>query len=268
MAAVSTVTAVDLGDKLFRTYTRYVDLPMDSADIAKGGWGQINGSTCDPDYGIAYGNMTEDRHSPFVVYFTPAGKVAGVSVDVYGAAPPSKMIDAGYFTQVANEHYRIHVSFRVDPCTSAGGSTLGDMLVVNRRGANVSLPLTRPAAEQQGWFGGSCFYGMGQHYFYDVATHPEMSWQAENLLPVITMYNNKDEIQAFFFASWTIQNEVFDTNDWEPIPLPNYLMCKNTCSKDCTFHGTSAWSTLHVYLKDLDQATCHNGTCTTACCPA
>ena len=46
------------------------------------------------------------------------------------------VLEAGYFMQVAKEH------------CSAGGSTLGDMLV-NRRGANVLLSLTCPAAEQQ-----------------------------------------------------------------------------------------------------------------------
>ena len=70
------------------------------------------------------------------------------------------LLEAGYFMQVAKEHCRIHVSFRVDTCSSAGGSTLGDMLA-NRRGANVLLSLTCPAAEQQGWFLGSCFCGMG-----------------------------------------------------------------------------------------------------------
>ena len=33
------------------------------------------------------------------------------------------LLEAGYFMQVAKEHCRMHVSFRVDTCSSAGGST-------------------------------------------------------------------------------------------------------------------------------------------------
>ena len=72
-----------------------------------------------------------------------------------GDSAGGRLLHAG-----GEEHCRIHVSFRVDTCSSAGGSTLGDILV-NRRGENVLLSLTCPAAEQQGWFVGSCFYGMG-----------------------------------------------------------------------------------------------------------
>ena len=34
------------------------------------------------------------------------------------------LLEAGYFMQVAKEHCRMHVSFGVDTCSSAGGSTL------------------------------------------------------------------------------------------------------------------------------------------------
>ena len=52
---------------------------------------------------------------------------------------------------------RSHVAVGVCVREGEGVATL----LVNRRGANVLLSLTCPAAEQQGWFVGSCFCGMG-----------------------------------------------------------------------------------------------------------
>ena len=79
----------------------------------------------------------------------PQPRSAAGGVCVREGEGVATLLEAGYFMQVAKEHCRIHVTFRVDTCSSAGGSTLGDMLM-NRRGANVflSLPCTA-AAERQ-----------------------------------------------------------------------------------------------------------------------
>ena len=55
----------------------------------------------------------------------------------------------------------------------------------------------------------------------------------------------------------TVQQTLFppNANDWEPIPLPNALMCGNFCDKSsCTFNGTSVWSTMHFYFQDHSDA--------------
>lgn len=76
---------------------------------------------------------------------------------------------------------------------------LGDQLVVNARGIAQSLPLTEADAQKQSWTGylfvivlltflmivfpsGACFYSMGYHYFYDLASHPNMSWEVRDIL--------------------------------------------------------------------------------------
>jgi hypothetical protein len=92
--------------------------------------------------------------------------------------------------------------------------------------------------------------------FLDIETAPEMSWKSNNLSPVIPMYNKDGEVNAIFFASSTNQNGWFGANEWEPVPLPTVAMCANTCDADCTFEGTSLWSTMHWYLKDHDEVAC------------
>eukprot|EP00494_Astrolonche_serrata_P020860 UN21091 len=108
---------------------------------------------------------------------------------------------------------------------------------------------------------------MGFHYFNDLATKDtSMSWVAENMMPIVPMYAN-GVIQEFFFASTDLQQTVFPpgANEWEPVGLPNILMCKNWCDDNCGWKDTSWWSTMHIYLKDRGLAKCAGG-CTTSCC--
>jgi len=201
------------------------------------------------------------------VFFTEAGQVAGVGVNVYGDVK-QKLVDQRYFEQVGDGVFFVSVSFRNSSMMCSGRQSpdvLGDTLIINAGNLSQPLPLTESAAVAQQWTKGSCFYSMGYHYFYDLATAPEMSWQAENLLPIVMMYS-QGKLNAFFFASSVVQQGLFSANWWEPIPLINVLMCKNWCDSSCTFHGTLAWSTLHIYLTDYTQATCSGG-CKIGCCP-
>ena len=77
-----------------------------------------------------------------------------------------------------------------------------------------------------------------------------------------------DTINAFFFASSDRQQTVFppNANQWEPIWLPNAAMCQNFCNATCTFHDTTLFSTLHLFLHDHTKVTC-NGGCVIGCCP-
>eukprot|EP01059_Diplonema_ambulator_P008382 TRINITY_DN17_c0_g1_i1.p1 TRINITY_DN17_c0_g1~~TRINITY_DN17_c0_g1_i1.p1 ORF type:complete len:294 (+),score=78.89 TRINITY_DN17_c0_g1_i1:48-884(+) len=268
LLCATAVSGTDLGDRMMRTYTKYVDFPTTALAAKNAGWVVMNGGSCDPRYGVGFSNGTVvDHHHPTILYFTLAGQVSGITVNVYGAPPPEKLVNMKYFEKISDKVYRLGVVFRENPCmTSNSTDPIGDRLVLSPGGAAKSLPLTRQDAVNGNWTAGSCFYGMGTHHFYDVSTiGPAMSWQAENLLPVVTMFNNNGDIQAFFFASWTVEEQIFNGDNWEPIPLDNPLFCKNMCDPACTFAGTNWWSTYHVYFRDLDLATCPNN-CKIGCC--
>jgi len=262
-------SSVSIGDRLFRTYTVYVPLPTTSAEAAATGWNTTG--TCDPNLGIAYTyhGFGPTVDSPMTLYFTRAGQAAGVGVDAYGELP-ANLIDLGFWVLVddADDQYHLTVSFR-DPSEMCSGTpspnTLGDRLIINSDYLGFQIPTTESGALTGNWHKGSCFSGMGHHWFYDLSTAPDMSWMADNLLPVVAMYNN-GSINAIFFASTSVQQGVFDAHWWEPVPLINLLMCKNTCDSDCTFSGTTFWSTLHVYFHDYTKVTCDGG-CTIGCCP-
>lgn len=212
------------------------------------------------------------------MYFTAAGEVAGVGVDVFASHldddPPEKLRVAGYWKPSVSfetgkpfaHQYHLSVSFR-EPSIMCNptptGVPLGDRLVINQDTIAKEVPATEAQAVADGFVRGSCFKTMGVHYFKDLSS-ANMSWYAENLMPITPMYF-QGKINAFLFASWYPQ-EGISTNWWEPMALPDFAMCKNFCDSRCTFHYTHRWSTMHIYLQDHHAATCDNG-CELACCP-
>ena len=136
-------------------------------------------------------------------------------------------------------------------------------LIVNPKSASkkMILPLTDTDAKNGGWKRGSCFDSMGTHWFLDTSLGGgKLSWKAENLFPVVTMFHN-GEINAIFFASTVSQVSIpfLKSNEWEPKALSDSEMCKNTCDKDCTFSGMpngGPWSTAHIYFRDHSEVIC------------
>jgi len=258
-----------IGDRIQRDYGIYANVPTTVADASAQGWSALG--PCEPNLGIPYAQSASgpERHKPIVMYFTPAGQAAGAGVVIFAGTPETSLINQGWFQQLSNGNYYISVTFRnaSSVCSNSPSEyPLGDRLIVNADTIAHYLPTTEKEAVQGQWTKGSCFDGMGTHYFYDLATAPRQSWVAGNLLPIVPMYYN-GVINAFFFASTVVQQTLFppETNDWEPVYLPNSAMCKNWCSSSCTFSGTKSWSTLHMYLRDRTNVKCGGG-CTIACC--
>ena len=61
--------------------------------------------------------------------------------------------------------------------------------------------------------------------------------------------------QRGFFVSSDNQNAVFSTNEWEPVPLNNDMMCANFCSEECGWasHAREMWSTQHWYFGNHEE---------------
>ena len=221
-----------------------------------------------------------DQSQPLWLYFTPRGQVSGVATLFYShiVMQPQNLINLGYIVPYPNGGdgvYYVSVGFRsaTDACSNyTFAQPLGDRLVIHPTGVAMSLPLTASDASSQGWVVGSCFGGMGRHWFLDLSSPGSMTWRSDWMLPVVTMYDEDSpsptgNINAIFFASRVVQQSLVPpaTNQWEPVPLPNLLMCKNFCNSSCTFYDTSFYSTLHIYMNNRSRITCHNG-CTIGCC--
>jgi len=279
-AAQASLSEASIGDQLARVYTSYIQQPLTASQASDAGFKRIPGSSCDPTLGYAYskefddsslrgsgsGNVGASSSSPTQLYYSAAGQLTGLSTDVYGDVEqtPFKM---GYFDQIGDDHYRISVGFRsdtsgvCDPDAAPYSDPVGDVVIVQPNGIAVPIPLTEAEAiATNQYHKGSCFDGMGYHYFLDLKTDDNsMSWTSDGLSPVVVMYNIEGDINAIFFASSDVQQGMFSTNEWEPVPLPEFAMCGNFCDRDtCTFKGNTngMWSTMHFYFKDYKQVTC------------
>ncbi len=272
---------VSIGTLMERDYTVYTPLPTTAEQAASQGWVPLVNSTyCEPGLGVPYtqGAGTPDESKPLWLYFTPAGQASGAAVMYYDhiEKQPQHLINLGFIvpTQNAGEYY-VSVGFRspTEACSYENSSLpLGDRLVVHPQGIAHSLPVTTTDAGNRGWVPGSCFQGMGRHWFRDLSNFGSLTWQADTILPIVLMFNEDGDtptytINAFFFASTVVQQTLVPhaANQWEPIPLPNVLMCKNLCNSSCTFSETEFWSTLHIYMNDRAKSNCPGG-CTFACC--
>lgn len=271
-------SAISIGTKLERDFGIYTTMPTTTTEASAAGWAPLDG-TCQAGLGIIWTmngtDMTEKR--PLWLYFTPAGQVSGVAVLFMNHLndQSQNLINLGFIVPHYPGDYFVAVGFRsgAAACSSSVQALpLGDRLIVNPQGIAHSVPLTAVAAAAEGWVKGSCFAGMGTHWFKDLSSPGSMTWASSQLMPIVTMYDEESEnptgnINAIFFASTVVQQSILppNTNQWEPIPLPNVLMCKNFCNSSCTFSGTSFYSTLHVYMNERSRVTCKGG-CTLGCC--
>jgi len=129
---------------------------------------------------------------------------------------------------------------------------IGTQVAVNQDSLNLPLPLTDTEAKAENWTDGSCIYEMGTHWSYDLATAPNMQWNASTLLPVVTMYNDGN-LSAFFFTTSNVQySEPF--GPWEG-PIFASLMCLNWCQSSCSFN-VPAFSTLHFFVTNPQLNQC------------
>jgi len=279
IASVSGYQRLSLGDRLERDYTEYYSLPIDADSAKAAGWVPLN-TTCEAPLGVTWAQSSKGatESQPILLYFTPGGQITGAGA-LYRGSYPDNLVNNGYLQPVPGNddgsEWFVTVTFRSPEDVCSSGSLalpLGDRLVLNANTIAQEIPLTPQEAGAAGWVAGSCFSGMGTHWFLDVSQNGSMSWEAANLFPIVTMYNEETPtatgtINAFFFASSIVQQSLLppSTNEWEPIPLPNILMCKNFCDSSCHFSDTSFYSTLHLYMNDRTAVSC-NGGCTIGCC--
>jgi len=253
---IFSVLSDSIGDRLVRTALLYHNLPITTEDAVSAGW--VNVTSCDENLGITFVNSGTNNPSkthPIFLFFSSGGQITGVGMAHFGA--PITSLEQ-YWQSFTDGTYRITVSFRPsgDLCSGAVfDEDIGTQLVVNQGSVDWSLPLSETAATEAMWTKGGCIGGMGTHWSYDLDTAPQMSWQSANLFPVVTMYNEQagGGVSAFFITTPKLQFSE-PLGPWEG-PIPDFLMCKNWCSSNCTW-DVSFFNTLHFYLDDHNLNTC------------
>ena len=281
-SAAAELSSLRLGHEHFgeqhmeRSFLQYAELPVGEAALKAKGWHKQS-EECNPNLGYAWTERKEGstKQTPLVLYTTKGGQPAGVGITMvgYGSNPPLPTEQQAYATSAPLvptdiqdlPYAHVDVAFRSGAILCSGqkeDAAVGDTLIVNPTGPkenSVVIPFKEAAAKEQGWHRGSCFDGMGWHWFLDTLKKDgSMSFTAQHLFPVVAMYHEGD-INAIFFVTHVNQVSVpfLAANEWDPSGLDSANMCRNTCDKDCSFTGmVDTFSTAHVYFRDHKEVTC------------
>jgi len=233
---------------------------------------------CNPLLGEAwmYGGKRSKKYNG-VVYMTPAvgevaGVVSGIEADYYDYVE-EKLIGK-YFgeekTSDDGKYRSISIALRdgekenlCDKKTAVAPGNAPYVRVAPGM-ANMNVPIVEDAKELvDNYKQGSCISSMGNHWATDVEGGKDLTYKAENLVPVVAMYSTADKtLNAIFFtATARKQTGVMmktSGNMWDFNPglmqknvFPFY-MCSNFCGEECNFTGTEdGWfTTMHWMFKD------------------
>jgi hypothetical protein len=265
------------GDKMERVYGKYAGLPMGEDALIAANWTKMVGD-CNEKLGYAYtldaSGPTEKE--PLIVYVTKGGQPAGVGTIVRPGPDGTKGLgaqQANYaspalpsWIKLSNAQL-IEVAFRSGAIICDGNmdsSKVGTELTLNPRGGTQqNIPITQDQVEKDGWRQGSCYSGMGFHYFYDMknSANGKFVFHHETVGPLVPMYH-EGEINAIFFMAQQDQGtQVEGGNRWDPAALNATAMCKNgcapeTCSKNFSPPSGGFWNMMHIYFRDHDKVDC------------
>jgi hypothetical protein len=270
-------------------YTAYLPLPTDEASLKAKGWTKHD-KVCDEYMGYpwTFDVQGPSISHPLVLYTTKMGSLSGMATMV---RDPSSQLSDEYKRYVSKakltcktcgpNYEQLSIAFRKKglACDVSfyDSKVFGDRLVLNPHGASDGstphkIPVEESVAKTDGWEKGSCFDGMGTHWFYDTGSKV-MTWNWKTLLPVVAMYH-EGKINAVFFNAPIPQASSppkFGTpydrkqgNGWESMPLPPQLMCANACSKTCPDRLVgpkispfgSSWATQHIYFQEAKKVKC------------
>jgi len=246
-----------IGSNLFRTFEVFNPVPMNITEAENSGWTVPENISCNNDLGIP---MTlgsgPTKSNPLTAFYTAGGQIAGIGMTHFGTPVSTLTQFWNNETAILEGTAFMSATFRAPGNICTSGYTyqeeLGTQVVINQGGVNFAIPLTENDATNAKFTKGSCIGKMGTHWSYDLQTAPEMSWEEENLMPVVPMYSNGD-ISAFFFTTPVVQLPE-PLGDWEGPFIPS-LFCLNWCTSNCTWDATFI-STLHFIIDNPSDNVC------------
>lgn len=267
--------------------------PTTTAEANALEWEKSN-EQCDPLLGEAWLLGGERAlNSSVALYFTPvvgdiSGVLSSIEVDYYGYVE-EKLIGM-YFTEEKTSkdgsYHSVSLALRKgDLCDTEKPASprSAPYLVISPGMAATIIPTTEDSPELlSNWKEGSCIQHMGYHWATDVEGGKDLTYKAENLVPVVPMYSSKDKSinGIFFVATGTKQfwpedcptnpyddMEAFfgrcaeNCNFWDKIPgltqinKPVLYLCSNFCGKECQFEGSDdgMFTAMHLFFKDVWQ---------------
>jgi len=225
-------------------------------------------------------------NSSVTLHFTPEadsvpGSLSGIEVDYYGYLEENLI--GLYFSEERTSkdgtYHSLALALRnsaTENLCSASSTikpTAEKYLAISPDYVNEQIPTKNSLSYlTENWQEGSCIPKMGYHWVKDINGGKNLTYKAENTVPVVPMYDPVDgEFVAIFFLATAKKQNWADTcevtspecigalNFWDPGPglsqanEGRFYVCSNVCGQ-CQFTGSGStpgmYTTMHWYFKD------------------
>jgi len=231
------------------------------------------------------------------LYFSPEdgdvpGSLSGIEVDYYGYIEDNLV--GSYFSEERTSkdgtYHSLAVALRnsanEDLCSKSAKRNAEEKYVAISPGLiNQEIPMKNSSPLlTDTWKEGSCIPGMGYHWFTDTIGGNNLTYKAENTVPVVPMYDHDGNFVAIFFLA-TAKKQNWDAtigglcplgipftpecldalNFWDPGPGLNeanegqFYLCGNLCGQ-CDFTGSGStpgmYTTMHWFFQDPAKLEC------------
>lgn len=180
-------------------FMHFIALPMDLSNIGKEKW-RMETNTCDNIYFNGTRYVQNNRDKARMLLFDAAGKVAGVQMAFSNRLGVARNMVGGPFYD-DGENYLLSVYF-TDPnevCNIQNKrpkGVVGDELYLQTGLYEyMKIPLLEKDLSSTNWVKGKCFFGMGQHYWYNIRAEMD----CDDFFPYFLLYHN-GKLNGFGFA--------------------------------------------------------------------
>eukprot|EP00111_Clytia_hemisphaerica_P002224 TCONS_00006224-protein len=185
-------------DQLSVTFPNYHGMPQNEEEARSQGWKFVSdGCTSATNF---KGKRYSSPDGPNSLLFDPVGNMAGIQL----AFPDNSKSPKGWSKAFVKEGKSVVLTaYFTDPNLICSGKRIapkgyvGDNLYLVMNNGPVKIPLKESDIGATKWTKGKCFYGMGQHYWYDVSK----GMDCQNFGPWFLLYNGGN-LNAFGFANF------------------------------------------------------------------
>jgi len=256
--------------------------PTTTKEATAEGWKKISDSQCDTNLGNPWafnGEITDG--APVTLYFSKEtdcfdGVLTGIGVSYFNGAAPTKMIENFIFSE-GEDYDTINVAFRNEDTDVCGEGPLPsnkpvlDVILAKGKGRK-PVPVTAADAKASGeWKAGGCIGTMGIHWEHDIVGGSNFTFEAENLYPIVPMYDEEDGSFNGVFFQAPKKLQIWDnvvcgldaskcfplTNMWDPnggifAAGKRIGMSYNFCGAYPGITGTenNLFTTMHFFFKE------------------
>jgi len=184
------------------TFRKFSGLPMNVKDAVYYGWKKMGDGCASKTFFLGQQYILNDDGTT-ILLFDRLGQIAGIQFSAPNTLEIAKNRKNGPFVESNGKYYlTAYFTDLANICSDKQVRTpnvVGDKLLIQTNANRDLMEIPLKETDVLGktpFIKGKCFYGMGQHYWYDISNDMD----CEDFYPVFLLYNG-GELNAFGWAT-------------------------------------------------------------------